>query len=636
MRRAVAVVLSGVLISSLVACSDRAGDAPDPAPVLERLAEGLTSGDLSAQSFTDPDGVSAEYAEVVDGMGSAWTPRVEMVSVDVVDPESDEAPLIADGVLRWTWTWSGGAGAEWSYVAPVALSLDAATDEWQVAWERGVVEPSLGDATVLDATTIRAARGDIVGAGGLKLIADRPVTTFGIDRSDLPAADAGRSARQLAQLVGVRPGPYAARVTAAGDRAFVEAITYRQESVPIEIGDRYRDIPGARALQGERALGPTPGFAVPVLGTVGEVTAEMIEEDPDRYQAGDVAGLSGLAARYDDQLTGTDGVVVNAVASDGKEREVFREEPRAGEPLVSTLSMRLQIEAETILADTRPASAIVAIKPSTGAIVVAANGPGTGGANVATFGRAAPGSTFKPIDSLALLRAGYTPDTVVPCTPSILIDGKRFSNYGDYPADGIGDIPLKTALAKSCNTAFISTYADLGPEALTAAAASLGMGIDHDIGFPAYFGQVPPPESTTAGAASMIGQGQVLASPMVMATVIASIQQGELVVPQLLKDVVSPPPAGVEPITADEAKQIQTMMRGAVAGTSRFLLDVPGPPVIAKTGTAEFDRDGKRLKHTWMIAAQGDLAVCVYVDEGASGSRTAGPLLEAFLRAARR
>ena len=134
----------------------------------------------------------------------------------------------------------------------------------------------------------------------------------------------------------------------------------------------------------------------------------------------------------------------------------------------------------------------------------------------------------------------------------------------------------------------------------------------------------------------MIGQGQVLASPMVMATVIASIQQGDLVVPQLLKDVVSPPPAGVEPITADEAEQIQTMMRGAVAGTSRFLLDVPGPPVIAKTGTAEFDRDGKRLKHTWMIAAQGDLAVCVYVDEGASGSRTAGPLLEAFLRAARR
>ncbi len=36
-----------------------------------------------------------------------------------------------------------------------------------------------------------------------------------------------------------------------------------------------------------------------------------------------------------------------------------------------------------------------------------------------------------------------------------------------------------------------------------------------------------------------------------------------------------------------------------------------------------------------MIAAQGDLAVAVFVEEGASGSGTAGPILEAFLRAAR-
>jgi cell division protein FtsI/penicillin-binding protein 2 len=54
--------------------------------------------------------------------------------------------------------------------------------------------------------------------------------------------------------------------------------------------------------------------------------------------------------------------------------------------------------------------------------------------------------------------------------------------------------------------------------------------------------------------------------------------------------------------------------------------------VIAKTGTAEFDREGKRLTHAWMVAAQGDLAVAVFVDEGASGSRTAGPVLEEFLR----
>ena len=68
------------------------------------------------------------------------------------------------------------------------------------------------------------------------------------------------------------------------------------------------------------------------------------------------------------------------------------------------------------------------------------------------------------------------------------------------------------------------------------------------------------------------------------------------------------------------------MLRGVVtSGSGSFLADVPGPPVIAKTGTAEFEKDGKILTHAWMIAAQGDLAVAVYVDIGASGLRHRRP-----------
>jgi cell division protein FtsI/penicillin-binding protein 2 len=78
------------------------------------------------------------------------------------------------------------------------------------------------------------------------------------------------------------------------------------------------------------------------------------------------------------------------------------------------------------------------------------------------------------------------------------------------------------------------------------------------------------------------------------------------------------------------------MMRRVVSnGTGRQLADVPGPRVGAKTGTAEFDQGGRRLTHAWMVAGQGDLAVAVYVDVGNSGSGIAGPILEAFLRAAR-
>ena len=122
------------------------------------------------------------------------------------------------------------------------------------------------------------------------------------------------------------------------------------------------------------------------------------------------------------------------------------------------------------------------------------------------------------------------------------------------------------------------------------------MGIDHDLGFPAYFGNVVPPAGETEKAADMIGQGKVLASPMVMATVIASIQAGTLVVPSLVTSVTSPAPEGIQGPGPAEAEALRSMLRGVVTGGSgSFLLDVPGPPVIAKTGTAEYVADGGGL-----------------------------------------
>ena len=76
-------------------------------------------------------------------------------------------------------------------------------------------------------------------------------------------------------------------------------------------------------------------------------------------------------------------------------------------------------------------------------------------------------------------------------------------------------------------------------------------------------------------------------------------------------------------------------MRAVVTeGSADFLADLPGA-VGAKTGTAEYGEpadDGSLPTHTWMIAIRGDLAVSVFVETGESGSTTAGPLLEQFLR----
>ena len=78
------------------------------------------------------------------------------------------------------------------------------------------------------------------------------------------------------------------------------------------------------------------------------------------------------------------------------------------------------------------------------------------------------------------------------------------------------------------------------------------------------------------------------------------------------------------------------MMRAVVTGGSgRVLSDVDGA-VIAKTGTAEYGPKEPYRTHAWMIAGKGDLAVAVFVQDGQSGSRTAGPLLRTFLNGAGR
>ncbi len=629
MPRPRAAVLALALVLGAAGCSggsgDEKSDQPDPQQAATALASGLTAKDLSKVTFTPDTATTAQasYDRITQELGSA-TLRVDTAGVR-------QTGTSAVATLHWSWDLSA---ATWEYDAKADLKL--VDDAWQVAWAPSVVEPSLKEGENLGVSSVLADRGDILGAGGQQLVTEREVSRVGIDKTQLDGGDPAQSARALARLVGIDVAPYVKAVEAAGAQAFVEAIVFRREELPAAVSSGVTAIPGARIIAGTLPLAPTRDFAAPLLGRVGEVTAEIIKEHPE-YHPGDTAGLSGLEARYDDQLRGTPGVLVQAVPDKGNPRELFRTEATPGDPLVLSLDAGLQTKAEQALAGVGPASALVAIRPSTGEILAAANGPANGGQNLATFGQFAPGSTFKTVSSLALLRAGLTPDTVVPCTPTITVDGKVFKNYSDYPNSALGDIPLKTAVANSCNTAFISQASKLSGTNLFDAGVSLGIGLDHDLGFPAFFGKTDPDTSGETGAAAqLIGQGTILASPMAMATVIASVQQGSLVVPWLVQGHQGTPPDGAAPLAPAEVSALRSMLRGVVTdGSGRGLADVPGPPIIAKTGTAEFGTGDDLKTHAWMIAAQGDLAVCVFVDVGASGSGTAGPIIESFLRAAR-
>ena len=618
-------LLAGALVATLTltACSD---DGPTAEDVAADLASALEKGSLPTGLFRGKPPQPA-YDGLVGGLVDGPVEATVTVEVGQVTEDGDTA----EATLGWAWELGPH---RWEYESTAELT---AADGWAPTWAPSLVEPSLVEGEVLAVSQVPPRRGEVLGAGGEVLVTDRPVVRYGIDKTKVRPRRAPESARQAAGLLGVRPGPFVKAVRSAGDDAFVEAVALRPEDARA-VDPAFADVRGAVALEDELPLAPTREFAAALLGRVGPVTAELVEESGGRLRAGDVAGLSGLQARYDEQLAGTVGVEVEAV-SGTERRPLFADGPVDGEPLRTTLDLDLQQRAERILAsngEDAPVTAIVALRPSDGAVLVAANGPAGSGLNAATYGQYAPGSTFKVVTALALLRSGLTPGSQVTCPPRVVVDGKAFENYDDYPSDKRGRITLRDAVAHSCNTAFIGARDRLSGEALPEAAEALGVGVDHDLGFPAYFGQVPPPASETEAAAALIGQGKILASPMAMAAVAASVRSGATVVPHLVEGI-APEADPDTPLTTEEAAALQEMTRAVVTqGSAAFLAGVPGQ-VGAKTGTAEHGvpgPDGALPTHAWMVAHREDLAVAVFVETGESGSQTAGPLLEAFLTGA--
>ncbi|MGO4453837.1 penicillin-binding transpeptidase domain-containing protein [Arthrobacter sp. RAF14] len=641
---------SVILLGSLSACDDGRKGAESYA---QQLAGGLSGLSVGSIRFDGVDGAEADkkLKAIVKGLPD----NKPAVKVDAVTVDGDKGTA----KLSFDWTLSG---AHWSYSTEAALKKS--NGEWAAQWVPALVAPELKDDEVLETARQAAPRADILGAGGKVLVTNRPVVNLGIDKSRLNGKDAGASAEQVARLADVDPGGFAAQVKAAGPQAFVSAITLRADSAEAKAltSEKLAQIPGARTVPGTLPLAPSRGFARAVLGTVGEVTAEQVEKSKGALKAGDVAGQGGLQARYDAQLRGQEGVVVRAKASapasgsttenpgQDEGRVLFQIAAKAGAPLKTTLDPRLQSLAEDTLKDIAPASAIVALRPSDGAVLASASGPGSNGYNTAMIGQYAPGSTFKIVDSLAMIRNGMTPDSTVSCTATASVDGRTFKNAPLYPASEVGSIQLRDAFAHSCNTAFINARDKVSQAQLSAAAQSLGVGLPSDsLAFDGYLGNVPSSAEGTEHAASMIGQGKVLLSPLAAAVMAGSVGKGAPVTPKLVLNSDAPEPAPgatassspspsasaapiEKPITAAESTKLKDLMRAVVtSGHAGFLADVPGAPVGAKTGTAEFGMDNPPKTHAWIVATHGDLAVAVFVEDGGLGADTSGPLLKKFL-----
>lgn len=606
------LLVVALVLPALFGTASCATESPSPRlrHAVEVVEEGLETGNLGDVRTVDGAEAAAGFATITEGMDGVL-PRVRPGTISLVEAGRANVPL------AFEWRFASGT---WRYETTAVFVQRRL--RWELEWRPELVHPSLDAGTRLVHRWTPAERGQVLGRGRLPIVRARETFTLGLDKSTVPAAQVDDSARRIAAALQVDEQRYRERVRAAGDIAFVEALTIRTEQA--EVPPAFLDTPGARIHRGERQLAPTPTFAQGLLGTVVPADVARAEASGGTVREGEPVGVGGLQERYDRQLRGVPGdrVIVAPVDVPAGTLEdppvLFDAPPTAGAALETTLDMAAQRRAEEVLADVPGPAALVALEASTGAILAAATSPSVGAEPIATYGRYPPGPAFGAIGTLALVRAGLVPDSPVTCAPTLTVEGRTLT--GTVPeAVGASPTTLGAAAADGCTTALASQHEALGPDQLGDAAASLGLGRDHDAGFPAFYGTVPPTDGGLAAAEALMGAGTVEVSPLAMAGVAASVAAGRTMVPYLLEQQPAPDAA---PLTAEEATALRTVMQQAVRdGAARSLAGVltgalggtiPGD--TAATGGPSPAGD------EWMIGYRDDLAVAVFVRDAAPGT----------------
>ncbi len=325
--------------------------------------------------------------------------------------------------------------------------------------------------------------------------------------------------------------------------------------------------------------------------------------------------------------------------------------------------------------------AVLAIEPSTGAILVMATSPSYDPQRLTTHDASAarkaynelsqdpdepmlnraiaqiypPGSTFKVITAAAALSSGrYTPETVIPAPRTYQYPNStaKLRNFGGSSCSPNGKMTLAAALRISCNTAFAMLGVELGSDALEAQAEAFGFNRNFDTPMTSATSVFPSDMDAAQTAQAAIGQFSVQATVLQMAMVSAAIGSGGSLFQPYLVDKLLGPDLSVLDVTQPReisravspqvAAQLREMMIGVVQSGSGTAARIPGVTVAGKTGTAEHGEG--EAPHAWFTAFapanDPDVAVAVIIEDGggnteATGGRVAAPIARQVIEAVR-
>src|SRR5512140_1274295 len=215
---------------------------------------------------------------------------------------------------------------------------------------------------------ILAPRGKILDREGRIIVDNYPSFSVLLLREQLKTVPP--DIQKIADGLHLSPEEIRSRIRRFASEPPTQPLVLKDDVTPDELAfiEAHRnELPYLDTIMVHRRLYPRDGFMAHVIGYVGEVSEQMLN-DPryELYEPGDVVGKSGVEAEYNDWLIGEDGYRNVIVNSHGKEVGKKDETPATpGKPLKLTIDLDVQIAAEEALNASGKNGGIIAMDPRT-------------------------------------------------------------------------------------------------------------------------------------------------------------------------------------------------------------------------------------------------------------------------------
>ena len=420
-----------------------------------------------------------------------------------------------------------------------------------------------------------------------------------------------------------------------------------------------------------------------LLGYVSEVDQRYMEQHPGEYRSGDYAGMTGIEAAREKDLRGEKGYHIYLRNARNQIEQPYKDgtmdkEAVPGKNIVTTIDAQLQQYGQELMAG--KVGSVVAIEPSTGEILALVSAPGIDVDQLADIGKHyneivknpykpmynravqasyPPGSVFKLVNALIGLEEGVLrPETRYSCAHGY--------NYGAGHKLGChghrSPINMEESIMMSCNAYYCYVLKNIvdnrkynspaeGLDHWNEYVKSFGFGRKLGSDFPAELsGSIPSARtynraygrgrwnSTTVISLS-IGQGEILATPMHLANLCATIaNRGHYYIPHIIKasEGVEIDPRFYEPqYTMVDTTHFPKVVKGmwlavnapAGSGGTARIAHVDSLDICGKTGTAQNPRGADNSVFICFAPMDNPkIALAAYVENGGFGASYAAPI----------